>query len=65
VATAYDWAAVSWVATLGLEGAVLEGCRSEGAVVAGLCIGTGRGQAVDKVRWVGAAGALEEAAICA
>jgi hypothetical protein len=49
VATVYDWAVVSWVATLGLEGAALEGCRSEGVVVVGLCIGTGRGWVVDEV----------------
>jgi hypothetical protein len=43
VATVYDWATVSLVATLGLEGAVLEGCGSAGLVVVGLCIGTSRG----------------------
>jgi hypothetical protein len=46
---AYDWATVSWVATLGWLGAALGRCGSEGAVAVGLCTGTGGGWAVDEV----------------
>jgi hypothetical protein len=56
---------VSLVATLGLEGTAVEGCRGGGAVTAGLCTCTGGGRVIDEAWWAGAAGALEEAAICA
>jgi hypothetical protein len=56
---------VSLVATLGLEGTVVEGCGGGGAVTAGLCTCTGRGWAIDEAWWAGAAGALEQAAMCA
>jgi hypothetical protein len=56
---------VSLVATLGLEGIAVEGCRCGGTVMVGLCMYTGRGQAIDEAWWAGAAGALEEAAIYA
>jgi hypothetical protein len=39
---------VSLVATLGLEGIVVEGCVGGGAVTAGLCMYTSRGQAIDE-----------------